>query len=130
MISSMPMIDPKRVQFERQPTSGSPSPPRSKPPRLKSGGRFLRGPIPLDWLSRAAALPGRSLHVAIAVWFMAGLKKTAVVPVSNITGLQFGLDRNAKYRALEWLENASLISVERRAGRAPIVTILEPPSET
>jgi hypothetical protein len=90
----------------------------------------LRGPIPLDWLSRAAALPGRSLHVAIAVWFMAGLKKTAVVPVSNITGLQFGLDRNAKYRALEWLENASLISVERRAGRAPIVTILEPPSET
>jgi hypothetical protein len=60
---------------------------------------------------------------------MAGLKKTRVVPVSNIIGLQFGLDRNAKYRALEWLENANLILVERRAGRAPIVTILEPPSE-
>jgi hypothetical protein len=89
----------------------------------------LRGPIPLDWLSRAAALPGRSLHVAMAIWFMAGLKKTAVVPVSNITGLQFGLDRNAKYRALEWLENANLITVERRAGRAPIVTILESRNE-
>ena len=91
--------------------------------------RFLRGPIPLDWLSRAAALPGRSLHVAIAVWFMAGLKKTSMVPVSNITSLQFGLDRNAKYRALEWLEHANLIAVERRAGRAPIVTILEAPNE-
>ena len=33
----------------------------------------------------------------------------------GLTGLQFGLDRNAKYRALEWLENANLITVERRA---------------
>jgi hypothetical protein len=95
------------------------------PPRPKTGHRFLRGPIPLDWLSRAAALPGRSLHVAIAVWFMAGLKKTNVVPISNVTSLQFGLDRNAKYRALDWLESANLIKVERRPGRAPIVTILE-----
>ena len=125
----MAAIDPKRLQFERQRTSRSPFPQRSKPPRPKSGDRFLRGPIPLDWLGRAAALPGRSLHVAIAVWFMAGLKKTSVVPVSNITSLQFGLDRNAKYRALEWLEHANLIAVERRAGRAPIVTILKSPIE-
>jgi hypothetical protein len=125
----MPTIDLKRVKIERQPMSRSSSSQRLKPPRPQGGGRFLRGPIPLDWLSRAAALPGRSLHVAIAVWFMAGLKKTSVVPVSNITGLQFGLDRNAKYRALEWLENANLITVERRAGRAPIVTILGAPNE-
>jgi hypothetical protein len=65
----------------------------------------------------------------MAVWFMAGLRKSRTVPVSNVSGLQFGLDRNAKYRALEWLENAKLISVERQVGRAPIVTILEPPSE-
>lgn len=125
----MPTIDLKGVQIERQPMSRFSSSQRLGPPRPKGGGRFLRGPIPLDWLSRAAALPGRSLHVAIAVWFMAGLKKTSVVPVSNITGLQFGLDRNAKYRALDWLENANLIKVERRAGRAPIVTILEAKNE-
>jgi hypothetical protein len=127
-ISPMPAIDPKRLQFERQPSSRSPSPPRLKPPAPKSGDRFLRGPIPLHWLSRAAALPGRSLHVALAVWFMAGLKKTSIVPISNVTSLQFGLDRNAKYRGLEWLEKASLIAVERRAGCAPIVTILDVPS--
>jgi hypothetical protein len=124
----MPAIDPKRVQFERGDVFQSSSAP-SKPPRPKPGAKFLRGPVPLDWLSRAAALPGRSLHVAMAVWFMAGLRKSRTVPVSNVTGLQFGLDRNAKYRALEWLENAKLISVERQVGRAPIVTILEPPSE-
>jgi hypothetical protein len=60
---------------------------------------------------------------------MAGLKKTRVVPVSNLTGLLFGLDRNAKYRGLTWLESANLIAVERRAGRATVVTILEAPSE-
>jgi hypothetical protein len=125
----MPAIDLKHLRIEHVATSRSIPLLRSKPPRPQSGGRFLRGPIPLDWLSRAAALPGRSLHVAMAIWFMAGLKKTAVVPVSNITGHQFGLDRNAKYRALEWLENANLIIVERRAGRAPLVTILEAPNE-
>ena len=126
----MAAIDPNRLRIERKTTSRVMSSAQSMPPRPKAGGMFLRGPVPLDWLSRAAALPGRSLHVAIAIWFMAGLKKTRSVPVSNITGLQFGLDRNAKYRALEWLENANLVSVVRQAGRAPIVTILEPRSET
>jgi len=126
----MAAIDPNRLRIDRTTTSRVMSSAQSMPPRPKAGGMFLRGPIPLDWLSRAAALPGRSLHVAIAIWFMAGLKKTRSVPVSNITGLQFGLDRNAKYRALEWLENANLVSVVRQAGRAPIVTILEPRSET
>ena len=124
-IGLMPAIDPNHLRLQRQTTARRPLYQRSKPPHPKKGERFLRGPIPLDWLSRAAALPGRSLHVAIAVWFMAGLKKTNVVPISNITSLQFGLDRNAKYRALDWLENANLITVERRAGRAPIITILE-----
>ena len=127
-IGLMASIDPNRLRIERKTTPRVMSSAQSIP-RPKAGGMFLRGPIPLDWLSRAAALPGRSLHVAIAIWFMAGLKKTRSVPVSNITGLQFGLDRNAKYRALEWLENANLVSVERQAGRAPIVTILEPWSE-
>ena len=128
-IGLMAAIDPNRLRIDRKMTSRVTSSAQSTPPRPKAGSMFLRGPIPLDWLSRAAALPGRSLHVAIAIWFLAGLKKTRSVPVSNITGLQFGLDRNAKYRALEWLQDANLISVQRQAGRAPIVTILEPPSE-
>jgi hypothetical protein len=83
----------------------------------------LRGPIPLDWLSAAARLPGKSLHVGIALWFMGGLLKSRIVTLSNITSLRFGLNRNAKYRALAWLEEAGLIAVERKLGRAPIVTI-------
>jgi hypothetical protein len=81
-------------------------------------------------LEAAAGLPGKSLHTGIALWFAVGQTKSATIPLSNVAGCRFGLDRNAKYRALEWLDGAGLISVERRLGKTPIVTILdaEPPS--
>ncbi len=74
---------------------------------------------------KAAQLPGKSLHVAVALWAIGELQNSHVVMLSNSTSLRFGLDRNAKYRALAWLEEAGLVSVERRIGRAPLVTILE-----
>jgi hypothetical protein len=79
----------------------------------------------LDWLMTAAQLPGKSLHVGVALWAIGELQNSRVVALSNITSLRFGLDRNAKYRALAWLEQAGLVSVERKAGRAPLVTILD-----
>ena len=99
--------------------------PSTLPPRPKTGQKYLRGPIPLDWLATAARLPGRSLHVAVALWFAAGLSRSRHVPLSNVSGARFGLDRNAKYRALDWLERAGLITVERKLGRAPEVTLLD-----
>jgi len=100
------------------------------PPKPRQGESFLVGPIPLRWLETAARLPGKSLHTGIALWFAAGEAKSAMVPLSNISGCRFGLERNSKYRALDWLEGAGLISVERRPGKTPLVTILypEPPS--
>lgn len=114
-------IDPSRIRIRNQPNTPS----IHRLPRPRAGEKFLKGPIPLDWLSTAARLPGKSLHVAIAIWFTASLAKSATVPLSNVAGLPFGLDRNAKYRALEWLEEAGLICVERRLGRSPVVTVLE-----
>jgi len=86
--------------------------------------------VPLAWLEAAARLPGKSLHAGVALWYAAGLSRSSAVRLSNIAGEAFGLDRNAKYRALVWLEGAGLVKVERKLGRAPIVTILrvEPPS--
>jgi hypothetical protein len=105
--------------------------PHGKPERgqslsaLREGERFFAGPIPLRWLEEAARLPGKTLHAGIALWFAAGLAKSAKIPLSNISGCRFGLDRNSKYRALEWLEGARLISVVRRPGKTPMVTILD-----
>lgn len=99
---------------------------RARPPRHAKGEGFLKGPVPLAWLEAAARLPGRSLHAGLALWYAAGLMRSATVPLSNISGVRFGLDRNAKYRALEWLDGAGLVKVERKLGRAPVVTILQP----
>jgi hypothetical protein len=100
----------------------APSPNQSTPPSI--GRKCLRGPVPIDWLSAAARLPGRSLHVAIALWCLREPRGTDCIPLSNVSGLQFGVDRNAKYRGLAWLEGAGLVAVRRRLGRPPMVTLV------
>jgi hypothetical protein len=92
------------------------------------GEHFLKGPVPLTWLELAARLPGKSLHAGIALWYAAGLARSRSVALSNVSGHRFGLDRNSKYRALDWLETAGLIAVERKLGQAPVVTILDAPA--
>ena len=117
----MTPIDLDRLRIGPRPKRSA----EQKPARPKTGERFLKGPIPLPWLETAARLPGKSIHTGVALWYAAGLMRSRSVPLSNIAGLRFGLDRNAKYRALQWLERAGLIAVERKLGRAPIVTILD-----
>ena len=78
----------------------------------------------LHWLVRAAHLPGRTLHLALALRLLALSQHTLQVRLGNIASLQFGLDRNAKYRALACLEAARLVTVSRKLGRSPTVTIL------
>jgi hypothetical protein len=96
-----------------------------KPPRHKPGEKFLKGPIPWKWLMLAAQQPGRAFHVAIALWFLAGIKQERTVGLSNKLMKDFGVDRHAKYRGLHALEVVGLVSVERRGGRSPVVTILD-----
>ena len=102
-------------------------PPQSGLPRHKQGELFLKGPIPLEWLQRAAQLPGKSLHVAIALWQRAGMKKSNGLKLSNKILDGMGVDRYAKRRALKALEGAGLVSVERHHGKNPIVTLLDAP---
>jgi hypothetical protein len=97
-------------------------------PRHKPGGRFLKGPIPWDWLSVAARLPGKALHVATALWFAAGIKNTRVVALSGKVLRDMGVQRNAGYRGLDALEGAGLVSVDRHSGRCPLVTMHDAPA--
>jgi hypothetical protein len=73
---------------------------------------------------RAARLSGRSLHLAVVLRLLAVHRHNSTVELSNAATLQFGLDRNAKYRTLAHLEDAGLVVVKRRRGRSPIVTLL------
>ena len=87
-----------------------------------------RCPPPPDvheaWLVEAARLPGKSLHLATVLQSLARAQSTRQVELSNLVCQEFGLTRNAKYRALGWLEEANLVRVARKLGRSPLVTIL------
>lgn len=87
-------------------------------------GNFLRGPVPLDWLQEAALLSGRALHAGVALWFLDGFEQTGTVKAKPSVLQDFGLDRHASYRALHKLEKAGLVSVVRKKGAAPLVTLL------
>jgi hypothetical protein len=94
----------------------------------RQGEKFLRGPVPILWLGRAASQPGRALHVAVTLWFLAGLAKSRVVRLSVKTLSVFGVDRYAAYRGLRALERAGLVEARRRRGANAIVTLLEWPA--
>jgi DNA-binding transcriptional ArsR family regulator len=79
--------------------------------------------LPLGWVTIAANLPGRALHAGIAIWYAASQSDSTAAHLSNVLCLRFGLDRNAKYRALRALEVAGLVAVKRRRGQSPLVTI-------
>jgi hypothetical protein len=85
--------------------------------------RFLKGPIPFPYLLKASKLPGRALHVFIAIWFLHGVTKNKTFSLKNSLLREFGVQRHAGYRALKELEKAALISVVRCQGRNPRVTI-------
>jgi hypothetical protein len=100
-------------------------PKSNKPPKHKQGEKFLKGPIPWKWITEAARLTGRALHVAIAVWFLAGLTIKRTIKLSPTVLRELGVKRRTGYRALEALEKAGLVSVKRHVGRSPIVTLLD-----
>ena len=117
--------NPKHLHFHHKGTTSAALPHSRRPPRHKPGEKFLKGPVPLRWLTRAARLPGRSLHLGTALWYLAGLHRARTVSLPNSVLAQFGVDRHAKYRALNWLEGDALVIVERHPSRNPVVTLLE-----
>jgi len=90
----------------------------------KQNEAFLKGPIPLPWLCGAARLPGKALLVGLIAYYKVGLtQKTKGLKLSTALFEKFGVSRQAAYRGLAALESAGLVSVDRRLGRCPQVTI-------
>ena len=90
----------------------------------KNSALFLKGPIPLSWLSAAAALPGKTLNVALAVRWVADMSKGGEVHVTKVALQYFGLSEDAYRDGLGRLEVAGLVAVTRKAGQRARVKIL------
>lgn len=105
----MPPINPTKFEMSSVRARGTP-------------GRFVRGPLSLDWLAAAAKLPGRALHVALWLLYRSGLEGSQTIKLAGMK--LFGLTRWTCQRGLKQLEGAKLVAVERRTGKAPLVTLL------
>jgi hypothetical protein len=93
-------------------------------PRRVFAGNFVPA-IPLEWANTAGCLPGKALHVALAIWRQAALKRSVTIPLPNGALAGYGVKKQAKRVALLALERAGLIQVEWKPGCNPIVTIIE-----
>jgi hypothetical protein len=86
--------------------------------------RSLYGPLPWRWWRPALLLPGHSLQVAALCWTLAGWARSAEFEMVPDEWTPFGLTGGSFARGLIALEQAGLVSVDRRSGRTPVVTLL------
>ena len=93
--------------------------------RADSERRPLYGPIPWAWLLPALRLPGPALQVAMACWLSAGWERSAEFELGLSAWAELGLSRFSTGRGLEYLREAGLVSIARRPGRSPSVSILD-----
>lgn len=101
--------------------------PRRKRVARKRRDWFVLGPIPGDWIGRAAALRGQCLHVALAVWHCAKLERSDCGKLTAAVLRKFGVNADNGRKRLADLEAAGLVTVERHPGRCPLVTICAGP---
>jgi hypothetical protein len=103
------------------------------PPAPRPGQRrrlraepFLRGPIPLEWLSRAATLRKPALPAGLALWFNRGVsKKAGPTRASAAVRKKMRLSAGQMLRGLRALESAGLVRfVKEGRGRCPVVEIV------
>lgn len=81
--------------------------------------------LPLAWAAKAAAATNTP-KAMVWLWLMHRARQTgsAAVTMPNGALAKFGISRRVKSLALEQLEAAGLIAVERRPRKTPIVTVL------
>ena len=117
--------DVKRLRLSPAAALRPPGRRNTSPRQPRVHGLFLKGPVSWTWLSTAARLPGRALHVALGIRLFTGIKKTRRIALSVSWLSQLGVSRHAAYRGLKALEDRGLVSVDRHRGRKPLVTVIE-----
>ena len=123
----MSTFDPSKLQIDRSQVEQVANQPitEKKVSNNRKQEQFLKGPVPLPWLIKASKCPGKAFIVAIVIRFRKGLCKSNQINLTSTVLKQFGVDRSAKSRALKCLEVAELITVERKSGKNPVITILD-----
>jgi hypothetical protein len=87
----------------------------------KRGPGFVK--VPVIWIDKLAGQGASVYAVAFLLLHLNFKSYQRTFKLTNTAMERLKLSRFAKYRALDQLERLGLISVERRPGKAPLVTI-------
>lgn len=112
------LFDPQAFQWSEPRTSALPS------ITARRERQFMPA-LPERVFCQVAALPGKALAVYLVVTLRSRLERSQTVTLTSAFLARFGLSRREKARALQQLEDAGLITVERRPRRNPVVTLQE-----
>ena len=112
------------VQIERREVADHPP-----IPKHEQGGRFIRGPVPFDWLRVALSFGGKAGNLAWSLWWLAGMERTNPIRLTKRVLTDFNMSTRAARRLLIEFERAGLVVVDSQRGRSPKVTLTNPKPE-
>jgi hypothetical protein len=115
-------MEEEELHWDQESSSFRATKPTVKAERVS--GKFLKGPIPMKWLSSVAKLPGKTLHFGLAVCFLWGVQKSMKVKMEREALELLGVSRQTMYRAIINMEDAGLIVSEKRPGQYPYIEII------
>jgi hypothetical protein len=103
--------------------------PESLPlPKHGPGERFLRGPIPMEWLKRVVGCGRRAEAVAVLLWYAAGYQRKNPVKLTPHVLSELSVAPRAAKDILQKMADRGLVHVEFHRGRSPVVTLISPTS--
>ncbi len=92
--------------------------------RRKRANLFVKGPLPFPWLTAAARCHPRGVEVLLVIRMLSDIQGASQVALPNGLLAEMGVTRETKRRALEALEDAGLVRVNRCPGRLPRVALV------
>jgi hypothetical protein len=84
---------------------------------------YLRGPIRMTDIQEATKLGGSCLAVLLVIHHRQVVTKREAVTLPSGLLSKFGIDKSAKWRALQRLELAQLIRVKRIPGKTAVIEL-------
>lgn len=97
---------------------------RRKGKPRQTGDWFIWGPIPGEYVARAARLPGKSLTLWLALWSEHFRRKGKPLRMTRELLHRFNITPDSAHRALEYLERAELLTAKRGRGKLATVQLL------
>lgn len=90
--------------------------------RKRRAGRFLKGPIPLNWIQENVQCPTDRLLLVLRAH--GDMQRSNEIKVTSDVLCDAGIvDRKVAYRAINRLEDSGSLTVSRKRGRRPIIRL-------